>query len=123
MREVKFKLGGLERRVTVKLGLALQIEEATGVGIMALVAGLARNEARLSHVIEVLRIAMASGGQSYTADELLEMIEADGILAASLAAAAVLNGLFHRPAKGRGAGNGVAGDKPATTNTTPAAIQ
>jgi hypothetical protein len=123
MREVKFKLGGLERRTTVKLGLALQIEEATGVGIMALVSALARNEARLSHVVEVLRLALAASGQQYSSDDVLEMIEQDGILSASLAAAAVLNGLFYKPPKGRGSGNAAAGDKPATTNTTPAAIQ
>lgn len=120
MQDVRFKLGGLERRVTTPLGLAVDIEAATGVGILALTTRVARGEAPLLHVVEILRLALERSAVVYTSDEILEQIEKyEGIVAAQTAAARVLNGLFYKtPQKaGKASGNGVAATAAAPTTT------
>lgn len=116
--ETKIKLGGIERRIKPTLGTAVEIEDATGVGVIALTLQVARSEARVTHVAEVLRCALASTGQHYSTAEVLTMIEEhEGIVGASMAAAVVLNGLFYRPKQTKGAAKAAVGNGriPATT--------
>ena len=70
------------------MGLALDIEAATGLGIVSLSTQVARGEARLIHIADVLRLALERSGSVYTQDEVLEQIEKyEGIMPAMTAAA------------------------------------
>ena len=123
MQEVKFKLGNIERRVKTPLGLALTIEAATDVGVLSLTRSLARSEARLSHVVEVLRAALASNGMHYEPSEVLDMIEEhEGITGAMTAAAQIMGGLFYRTPQKRAKSAGNAAAAGAETGTAPLAV-
>lgn len=113
---VKFKLGGLERRVTVPLGLALAIEEATGVGILRLASQFINREGRLTHALAIVRLALAENGIAFTAEQMLEDLEHEGIPDLMVAATKIVSALFDRP-KGGAPGKAPAGEQaPATTS-------
>lgn len=117
MQTVEFRFCGVKRRVKTPLGLALSIEAATGVGVMALAQQLARGDAQLSAAVTVVRLALDANGAPYSHDELLSQIEAHGSIPETmLAAAVIVNGLFYVSStkKGKAEGNGAAVTSTAT---------
>lgn len=87
---VTFTLGGQKRAAKVGIEMALEIEAATGVGVMALMRDYLNATARLSWTIEILRIAMKSNGQVYTSEEVRDMIGVDDLVLATAHAAAIV---------------------------------
>lgn len=90
---VAFSLGGQKRLAKVSIEMALDVEAATGLGVMAIMRSYLDGAARLTWTVEILRLALASNGQVYTSNEVRDMIGLDGIVAAT-ADAAVIVGAF-----------------------------
>lgn len=104
---VKLKIGGVPKTLPVKLGIALDIEDETGIGVLALVRQLTVGAAKIRDSLAVVRVALRANGERYEDSDMLAMLEADGIMGIHKAAASIVNALFAAPAKGR-AGKGEA---------------
>lgn len=106
-----FDLGGVQRRVPIVIGLAPEIEEATGVGCIALVRLFARGEATLRTAVAVIGVALQSTGQKYSDDALLKYAGEIGIVRTNTIAAQILGKLMETPKE---ATKGAGGKKRAT---------
>lgn len=98
---VKLKIGGVSKTLPVKIGMALEIEDETGVGVLALVRQLSAGAVRIRDSLAILRVALRNNGEHYENEDMLAMLEADGIVGVHKAASSVINALFATPAKGR----------------------
>lgn len=104
---VRLKVGGVSKTLPVKIGMALEIEDETGVGVLALVRQLAAGAVKLRDSLAILRVALRNNGELYEEPDMLAMLEADGIVGIHKAASSIVNALFAAPAKSR-AGKGEA---------------
>lgn len=91
---VSFTLGGQKRAAKVTIDLALEIEAATGKGVMALMREYLDATARLAQTIEILRLALKSNGQVYTTDEVQGMIGLDELVLATAHAGAIIGAIM-----------------------------
>lgn len=114
---VSFRFGGLARTVRVELGLAIDVEEATGTGALDLAGQLFRSQARFGQALVVIRCALARNGVVYDDSDMLEYAQHEGITETMLTAGKIMGALFVKPTK---AGKADAG---AATTGAPAAIQ
>lgn len=96
-REVKFTFSGIERKCAVTLGLVEPIENATGVGLIELVALVASKKARLGQIAAIIRETLAANGMNYTHVQILDGIEKDSIFKAYAAATTILARFFDMP--------------------------
>lgn len=110
-----FDFGGISRRVPVTIGLAPAIEEATGIGCIALVRRFGAGEASLRMAVAVIGAALESIGQRYSEDKLLEYAGEAGVIATNTIAARILGKLLEPPPKT--AAKAAAGKKRAATET------
>ena len=94
---VKFTLGGIKRELRIELALATKFEDATGLGYLQLVRQVVERTAKLSDVVEVLRIAFEANGTKFSSAELLELIRHDGIVNAYVVAGLLVMELCLRP--------------------------
>lgn len=96
---VKFTFGGIKRELRIELGLAPKFEDATGIGFLALTQAITDKSAKLSTVVEVLRIAFEANGTRFSTAEIFEQIEHDknGIVNAYSVAGVLLLELCLRP--------------------------
>jgi hypothetical protein len=96
---VKFTFGGIKRELRIELGVAPRLEEATGLGFLALVKALTEKTATLSQVVEVIRIAFDANGAKYSSDEILAQIQEDanGVINAYAVAGILVMELCLRP--------------------------
>lgn len=96
-KPIEFVFGGVERSVTVEIGLAVKIEAATGKGVFALVDPLRSFEARLNDAVTVVRLALAESGTVYSQDKALTLCAVEGIIETQVSALRVINELFLKP--------------------------
>jgi hypothetical protein len=95
---VKLKIGGVSKTLPVKIGLALEIEDETGIGVLALVRQLSGGMVKLRDSLAVLRVALRSNGEHYEDADMLAMLESDGIVGIHKAASSIVTALFSAPA-------------------------
>lgn len=94
---VKFTFGGVKRDLRIELELAPKIEDATGLGFLALAEALTKKSATLSQVAEVLRISFEANGTRYTHKEIIELIQHEGVVNAFAVAGILVMELCLRP--------------------------
>lgn len=92
-----FELAGQSRSVVVTVGLAIEIENATGMGVIMLMAKLRDMRATLTECAAIVRAALAASGQNYTTDKVLAMGMDAGLIEFQLIAAGIVNALFMPP--------------------------
>lgn len=97
---VKFTLGGIKRELRIELALAPKFEDATGLGFLALTQAVSDKTARITDVVEVLRVAFQANGVHFSSAEIMQQIQHDdrGIINAYAVAGLVLLELAMRPA-------------------------
>jgi hypothetical protein len=93
---VTFTLGGIARECKVHLALAIEIEEATDKALLVLANEVFHYRAKLAHVAEILRVALQANRLSYTSAQVLDLIAAEGVVAANDAASRILDALFEK---------------------------
>lgn len=103
---LSFHFGGNLRRVPIVIGIAADIEDATGVGCIALMRAIGSGEARLSVVTEVIGCALRSSGQNFDAATLKKYTLDAGVIAANTIAARILGALL-APPEGKGEAGGM----------------
>lgn len=111
---VKISYNG-PRNIPVTIGLGIEIEEETGLGLVELVRQLQAGSVKTSVASKVVRLGLAKNGQIFTDDEWSDMLEREGIMPTVKAAAEIVGALFRKPAKANGAA-GKALAAPAATN-------
>jgi hypothetical protein len=96
---VKFTFGGVKRELRVELAMAPRFEDATGLGYLELTQALVERKAKLTQVVEVLRVAFEGNGTRLTSDDIFNQISHDetGILNAYVVAALLVMELCKRP--------------------------
>lgn len=94
-----YTFGGQKRSVVVEIGHAIEIEAATGQGVIALLSKLREFRGTLTEAAEIVRIALAANGQHYTTAEVLNMVMDEGLINFQTIAIEILNQLFIRDAK------------------------
>lgn len=114
---ITFQFGGATRRVPVNIGVAADIEEATGVGCIALMRAIGRGEATMLTAAAVIGCALRSIGQDYNDATLKKYAIEAGIIPTNTIAARVLGALLKPPTAGKAA----AVAKPAPAAETEAA--
>jgi hypothetical protein len=108
---VAFTLGGVDRHAFMTIERAIEIEEATGRGILALASEVIERRIRVGDMADVFRAVLASEGVHMTRAEVAQQIAVEGIVA-HVRTLTMLLGEFMR-APGGGAGNGSAGKRKA----------
>lgn len=95
----KFTLGGIKRELRVELELAPKFEDATGLGFLQLTQAVSDKTARLTDVVEVLRLAFVANGTQLSSADILEAIKVDehGVINAYAVAGLILMQLAMRP--------------------------
>ena len=96
-REVEITFNGVARRVKTPLALVFDIEAATGVGLIELVALVASKRARLDQIAATLRAALNGSGAKYEMPAVIAAIERDGIFKAYASASVILQSFFEVP--------------------------
>lgn len=96
---VKFTFGGVKRELRIELAVAPKLEDATGLGYLELTQALVERKAKITQVVEVLRVCFEANGTRYTHDEVLAQIQHDeaGIINAYAVAAILAMELCKRP--------------------------
>jgi hypothetical protein len=91
---VTITVGGVARECKVSLQLVPEIEEATDKALLVLANEVFHYRAKLTHVAEILRVVLAANRAPHTSKQILDMIAVEGSIAASDAAAKIMNALF-----------------------------
>jgi hypothetical protein len=96
---VKFTFGGVKRDLRIELKAASRFEDATGLGFLELTNAISDKRAKLSQVVEVLRVAFDENGTKFTHEEIFDQIRHDknGIVNAYVVAGVLLMELCMRP--------------------------
>lgn len=94
---LKMTIGGVSRTLKPIIATAMEIEDATGVGIVDMARQLASGQCRLVHVAAVLRCGLASGGAVFSHDDVIAMVERDGVMASMLSASKIVACFFKTP--------------------------
>lgn len=95
---VEFTLGGISRRVNVKIGLAPEVETAAGAGILTLARAAYDGSIRFGQAVEVVRVALAGEKVVYTSAAVTTMAAREGVTDTIRTAARILNQFFQVPA-------------------------
>jgi hypothetical protein len=111
---VRFKFGGIEHRCSVPLALAVEIEEATGVGVISLGIAFAGNGGQVRHALEIIRLCLNRNGKDYSSKDVLEMASYEGLATAASSAARIVNALFVIPKPGKVDAGSTEGPAPPT---------
>lgn len=111
---VKVTFGGVPRELRIPIGVAVAIEEKTGLGTIALARDLYEQRGKFSHAVAVIAAALEENGINLTQAELMEAAGRDGLVETNTTACRVMNALFAKPESAEG--NGRKGKTPATTS-------
>lgn len=103
--EVSFLLGGVERRVKMALGMAPDVEDAIGLGILDFVHDVFSFKAKLAHVAAFYRVVLAEHGISYTTREIIDLMVHEDLVEHYKTAARLLDAMLAKP-EGVPAGKG-----------------
>lgn len=94
-----YQFGGQSRTVVVEIGHGVEIENATGVGVLVLMDKMRNLRATITECAHVIRVALAANGQHYTLDKVMELaMDGDGIVDLQVTALSIINQLFLKPA-------------------------
>lgn len=115
-------VGGVKHRLRCELSLACDIEDATGVGVLALAGDFYNSRGQFRHAVEIIRAALAVNGVNFERPALLAEIARDGLMAANLSAARILAALMEKPEGAEGKKpNGAAGKSTASPSQNTSA--
>lgn len=120
---VGFTFGGLKRTAKCTMRHALQIEEATGRGVIELTNRARNAQLTINEIAVVLRIALESSGQGgYSHDDIIDLMPHEGVAACAGAAAMVLVALITtakpKPKSGNGKAVGISQQTTSPPQTT-----
>jgi hypothetical protein len=96
---IAITVGGIEREVVCEIGLGLEIERKTGLGLITLAQRFERAEATLGQSMAVIEVALRGAGVAATADDMVRYAEADGLVDTVVTAGRIMNGFFAHEAK------------------------
>lgn len=94
---LKLTIGGVARTLKPTIATAMDIEDATGEGIVSLAQQLSAAKCRLGHVATIIRCGLASGGAHFEHDDVMKMVEHDGIMSAMTSASKIVAAFFKTP--------------------------
>lgn len=87
-RRIEIKVGGIKRSLKLPISVALSIEDEAGAGLLDLARRFLGAGGTLRQTAAVLRVCLAANGQVYTEDEMLDLIDRDGLAQSSVSATA-----------------------------------
>lgn len=90
-------VGGVKHRLRCELSLACDIEDATGVGVIALAGDFYNSRGQFRHAVEIINAALSVNGVRFERPALMAELARDGLMASNLSAARILAALMDKP--------------------------
>lgn len=92
-----YTFGGKSRSVTMEIGHAVEIENATGMGIIALMDKMRALKGNIGECTAILSVALAANGQPMAPEQIMRAAMVEGLVDFQVTALSILNQLFIAP--------------------------